>query len=98
ISASQIANSGSTLSASGARLSWNLPAPTSAGGGNPITFVPAPWDTSEVTYFFIQFTANLVGQQLPGVASIMSSDSADTDPLDGVATIPPIQFIFHCLA
>lgn len=99
ISAAQITNVINSCQPSGGQLTYTLPAATSVTNpGNPITWVPAPWDTSELTYFMIQFTVNLVGQQQPAVASIMSSSTPDTDPLDGMTTIPPIQFVFHCLA
>lgn len=99
ISPAQVTNILNSTQASGPQLTVTMPAATSSTDpGNPIVWIPAPWDTSELTYFYLQLTVNLQGQPLPAIAQIMSSDQGDVDPLDGLATIPPVQFVFHCLA
>jgi hypothetical protein len=99
ISDAQVLNILNSTQASGSQLTVTMPAATSSTDpGNPIVWIPAPWDTSEQTYFYLQLIVNLQGQSLPAIAQIMSSSQGDVDALDGLATIPPIQFVFHCLA
>jgi hypothetical protein len=74
------------------------PATSETDNGRPLVFVPAPWDTSEATFLFLQFKVNIENQALPAVATILSSKKKDSDPMDGTTTILPIEFVFHCIA
>lgn len=79
-------------------LCWQLPAGTTPANSNPLLFGSIPWDTSAVTYLYVQFRVALQGGGFPALAVIQSSDSPDADPLDGTKNIKPIQFVYHCLA
>jgi hypothetical protein len=85
----------------GNRLRWSLP-----GGsvkdpnnpGSPIIWGKLPWSSDEVVQLLIQFEVQLQGQRFPALAAIQSSSRPDSNPRDGVATIPPLEFIYHCIA
>lgn len=86
-------------------LTWKLPSGDKQNPNdppppatNPIIFGDINWASEIWTYFYIQFSVRLQGQVLPAVAIITSSDQPDTDPLDGVKNIKPLQFVYHCLA
>lgn len=83
-------------------LNWKLSAGPNRDGtkGNPIIFEKSPWRADTVTYLDCS-----IGVQTQNSAPldfvwsyILSSDMPDEDPLDGVAYIKPLQFMWHCLA
>ncbi len=81
------------------RLRWSLPAASKAepsNPGNPIVWGALPWSSDETVWVLVQFTVQLVGSE--GFAAVSSGKATYTDPLDGVTVIPPLDFIYHCIA
>lgn len=94
-----------SLQVSGNRMSWNRSAPSwepgqdYAGHGNSINWEDVEWATKELDYLTIQFQVLLSSNPVQwGVATVQSSDQKDPDPMDGTKNIPPLQFVYSCLA
>jgi hypothetical protein len=90
----------------GKALQWNLPMrantipPPPDQPNNPVVFSKIPWATEMISYLTVNITVVLNdGSQSgkPVVVTIQSSDVADSDPIDGVTYIKPIEFVWHCL-
>lgn len=83
-------------------LLFKKPAPTdpqSTDNGNPIVFGPAPWNADTVVYFFCQIAVKTDSSYpLFDYSGIISSDTPDSDPRDGILYIKPFQFTWHCVA
>ena len=81
-----------------AKLNWSLPAGVkTTDPGNPIVFSSVTWNSDILAYFFCEIDIVLSDGSLTSVY-VQSSDSPDSDPLDGTLNIMPIDFIWHCLA
>ena len=80
-----------------AKLNWSLPAGVkTTDPGNPIVFSSVTWNSDILAYFFCEIDIVLSDGSLTSVY-VQSSDSPDSDPLDGTLNIMPIDFIWHCL-
>jgi hypothetical protein len=65
---------------------------------NAINFGASPWVADTKTFFTCRVTAAFQNAQFGvGMASILSSETEDKDPTDGVAYIKPLVFVWHCL-
>lgn len=87
----------------GKTLSWNLPMranvlhpPSPEPVYNPVVFSNIPWSTEMVSYLTVNIVVTLQDGS-PVTVIIQSSDVPDGDPLDGIAYIKPIEFVWHCL-
>ncbi len=76
--------------------------PTATTAGNAINFGPSIWNADTKTFFTarisVVFAEAAADGGNTGWASILSSDTDDADAADGVATIKPIRYVWHCLA
>ncbi len=91
----------------GKTLSWNLPMkanvtnpPSPEPAYNPVVFSNIPWATEMVSYLTVNITVTLDNGTTQGASVtviIQSSDAPDGDPLDGIAYIKPVEFVWHCL-
>jgi hypothetical protein len=73
---------------------------TSQAPTGGVNFGPSNWDSNTKVYFTGQVLVELKnpgGVPLKGWATVMSTDTPDTDPTDGVAQIKPIMFVWHCV-
>jgi hypothetical protein len=90
------------LQPSGNRLAWTLAPPADAppwgSMGNPLIWGDLHWASREADYVTIQISVQLQGQAQPAVFIVQSPLSPDSDPLDGTTNIPPLQFLWSCLA
>lgn len=90
-----------TVDPTGKTLTWNLPMeansiPPSSPPYNPVVFNNIPWSSNMKAYLTVNITVTLQdGSNVTAI--IQSSDVPDTDPLDGIAYIMPLEFIWHCL-
>lgn len=86
-------------SGNAAKLNWSLPAGASTTDpGNPIVFGNVTWSSDILAYFYCQIAVVLSGGDGSlAFATVQSSDSPDSDPLDGTLNMMPIDFIWHCL-
>ncbi len=88
--------------ASGNRLSWNLFPPDLAKKteGNSINWGELQWTSGEADYLTLEVQVNAMveGKWQPISASVQCSDQPDTNRLDGNLKIPPLQFLYSCLA
>lgn len=87
----------------GKTLAWNLPMeangnppPSPPPVYNPVVFSNIPWSTEMVSYLTVNIRVTLQDGNT-ATAIIQSSDVPDGDPLDGIAYIKPIEFVWHCL-
>lgn len=87
----------------GKKLSWNLPMeanvtnpPTPPPVYNPVVFNNIPWSSDMKAYLTVNIWVTLQ-DGTPVNVIIQSVDGHDGDPLDGIAYIMPIEFIWHCL-
>jgi hypothetical protein len=73
--------------------------PTSTDAGTSINFDKSWWAADTRTYFTAKVTVALNGPRpnTIGWSTVMSADTPDTDPTDGVAQIKPIVYVWHCL-
>lgn len=76
--------------------------PTATTAGNAINFGPSIWNADTKTFFTarisVVFAEAAADGGNTGWATILSSLDDDTDAADGVATIKPIRYVWHCLA
>jgi hypothetical protein len=88
------------------QLRWNLPMqanavpPPPAQSYNPVVFSNIPWATEMVSYLTVNITVTVDDGSpngKPVVVTIQSSGGSDSDPIDGVTYIMPIEFVWHCL-
>lgn len=84
------------FSASGATLSWNLPATTDPATCKPILFGPLNWQVESNVYFDAQFPVLLTNGTL-GYAAVVSNDQ-QPPTTQGITYIKPIWFVYHCVA
>jgi len=87
----------------GKTLSWNLPMranvtnpPSPKPAYKPVVFSNIPWATEMVSYLTVNIIVTLQ-DGTPVTVIIQSSDAPDGDPLDGIAYIMPVEFVWHCL-
>jgi hypothetical protein len=80
------------------KLNFELLAGTDSAG-NAINFGMSPRVSNTRTFFTARVLVNFQNAPVPvGWSSIVSSETPDTDPADGVAFIKPIVYVWHCLA
>lgn len=91
-----------SLQPSGNRLAWTLAPPADAPPwgpmGNPITWGTLNWTTGEADYVTIQISVQLQGQAQLAAFTVQSSLDPNDDQVDGTTNIPPLQFLWSCLA
>ncbi len=87
----------------GKTLRWNLPMEANVAKNtenarhyNPVVFQNIPWSSNMKAYLTVNITVTRE-DGIPIIVTIQSSDAPDGDPLDGIAYIMPIEFIWHCL-
>jgi hypothetical protein len=78
------------------KLNFTLLA-TQTGAGNAINFGVSPWVSDTQTFFTAMVFVTLNDRTLAW-SSIVSSLIPDLNPVDGVKFIPPIKYVWHCLA
>ncbi|HEY1055372.1 MAG TPA: hypothetical protein VGE24_09560, partial [Emticicia sp.] len=87
-----------SLSSDSKTLLWNLPPPQSQTNlGQPIMFQNITWPSDLQALFYCNI-AVILQDGTPGFATIQSQFTGDDNPLDGMLSIKPISFIWHCLA
>lgn len=86
-----------SLSSDSKTLLWNLPPPQSQTNlGQPIMFQNITWPSDLQALFYCNI-AVILQDGTPGFATIQSQYTGDNNPLDGMLSIKPISFIWHCL-
>lgn len=71
---------------------------TASAAGSAINFGMSPWGSDTTCYFTAVMT--FLNEDLDSETFVITSttDGADDNPVDGVAHIKPIVYVWHCLA
>ncbi|MFF5722540.1 hypothetical protein [[Kitasatospora] papulosa] len=88
-----------SMQAAGQQLAWCMPPATSKQEpGKPLDWGPLKWSSDETVRLHLEFSVELKGKTCPGWLAIDTGWATEGDTLDGVAVIPPLDFLYCCVA